>query len=106
MLLMASGLLFYLLTAQSTYLQERRFVDYLKEFKWLYCSTFATAIVDFSTGLAAVVLLHQGKRHTGLVKTDWYQALSISCQLMYGFHFTCCAWSAGYALQRRHWQTF
>lgn len=105
-LLMASSMLFYLLTAQTIYLQENRFGRYMKDFKWFYITALAAIVVDFAFGFAAAVLVQQGHDQLDLVKDSWFQVVSVSSQVAYALHFIAATRHSAFVLQNRHWQIF
>lgn len=104
LLLMASSMLFYLLTAQSCYVRENAFGRYLSTFRVFFISVLATLLLDIICGTTAVALTRQAAQSDVLLRSDGYQVVNGVCQMAYGLNLACAAWSVVHALDRRHWQ--
>lgn len=103
-LIMANTMLFYLLTAQTMYLQENHFGLYLKEFKWFYVASLAAISVDLVAGLATVASVRQNNDQMALIKKPWFQPFSVITQLLFALQVIVAMRHSAFVLHKRHWQ--
>ena len=101
---MANSMLFYLLTSQTTYLQENQFGEYMKEFKWFYIVSLVAIMVDFVAGLAAVASVQQGNDELELIGKPWFLPLNIASQIAFATQSMTAARHSAFVLHKRHWQ--